>query len=299
MFSIIKLANKASYNSINNGIASSNSLKLINIYKYSNKDIENKESILPEISNDLNKWLEKLLERVIEKERANGWCLRFNKEVYLNQYGIGKLTYDNKIFKFDKDFLKVIYNQNLLLVNQREELSVLVESNFKMPCHPIIYNEKEGIVYFSTKTSKNKPFNYYSENKLQKGNVIKLGEKSYLSDLKYKVFLFKKDSFYWNTFIKSIKENESLMKHYGFDKNNLIHYKNQTDTFDKIEKTADITDQILAKLSVINLIYDKVYENYMNGIITEIQWKEFLELYKIKLKELDLDILDKSDKPEL
>jgi len=65
-----------------------------------------------------------------------------------------------------------------------------------MPCHPIIYNEKEGIVYFSIKTSKNKPFNYYSENKLQKGNVIKLGEKSYLSDLKYKVLLFKKDLFY-------------------------------------------------------------------------------------------------------
>jgi translation initiation factor 2B subunit (eIF-2B alpha/beta/delta family) len=61
------------------------------------------------------------------------------------------------------------------------------------------------------------------------------------------------------------------MKHYGFDKNNLIHYKNQTDTFDKIEKTADITDQILAKLSIINLAYDKVYENYMNGIITEVQ----------------------------
>jgi hypothetical protein len=55
MFSIIKLASKASYNSINNGIASSNSLKSINIYKYSNKDIENRESILPEISNDLNK----------------------------------------------------------------------------------------------------------------------------------------------------------------------------------------------------------------------------------------------------
>jgi len=65
-----------------------------------------------------------------------------------------------------------------------------------MPCHPIIYNEKEGIVYFSIKTSKNKSFSYYSENKLQKGNVIKLVEKSYLSDLKYKVFLFKKDSFY-------------------------------------------------------------------------------------------------------
>jgi hypothetical protein len=65
-----------------------------------------------------------------------------------------------------------------------------------MQYHPVIYNEKEGIVYFSIKTSKNKPFNYYSENKLQKGNVIKLVEKSYLSDLKYKIFLFKKDSFY-------------------------------------------------------------------------------------------------------
>jgi hypothetical protein len=61
------------------------------------------------------------------------------------------------------------------------------------------------------------------------------------------------------------------MKYYGFDKNNLIHYKNQTDAFDKIEKTADIINQILAKFSIINLAYDKVCDNYMNGIITEVQ----------------------------
>jgi hypothetical protein len=140
-----------------------------------------------------------------------------------------------------------------------------------MQCHTVIYSEEKDIVTFAVKTSKDKPFSYYSENKLQTGNVIKLGEKSYLSDLKYKVLLFKKDSFYLSSFFKSIKENENLMKHYGFDKNNFIHYKNQTDTFDKIEKTADITNQILAKLSVINLAYDKVYDNYMNGIITEIQ----------------------------
>jgi hypothetical protein len=148
---------------------------------------------------------------------------------------------------------------------------MLIENNSKMQCHPVIYSEKEGIVLFSTKTSKDKPFSYYSENKLQTGNVIKLGEKSYLSDLKYKVVLFKKDLFSLNSFLRSIKENENLMKRYGFDKNNFIHYKNQTDTFDKIEKIADITDQILEKLSVINLVYDKVCDNYKNCIITKEQ----------------------------
>jgi hypothetical protein len=42
------------------------------------------------------------------KKKINGWCLRYNKEVYLDKYGIGKLVYDNKVFKSDKDFLKII-----------------------------------------------------------------------------------------------------------------------------------------------------------------------------------------------
>jgi hypothetical protein len=72
MFSIIKLASKASYNSINKGIALSNSLKSINIYKYSNKDIESRELVLPEISKNFNIYLEGPLEKIIEKKKANG-----------------------------------------------------------------------------------------------------------------------------------------------------------------------------------------------------------------------------------
>jgi hypothetical protein len=55
MFRIIKFSNKISYKNIYDNLISNNSLKSINIHKYSNKDIENKESILPEISKDLNK----------------------------------------------------------------------------------------------------------------------------------------------------------------------------------------------------------------------------------------------------
>ena len=198
MFSIIKKACKASYkNTYDNNIVLNNNFKSMNIQKYCNKNIENniqnKELNLFEISKDLNILLQSSLEKVIEK-KPNGWFVRYSKEVYLDKYGIGKLNiYDKKIFKLDNTFLDDVFNSKLLLENQYKELLVLVENNFKMQCHPVIYSEKEGIVLFSTKTSKDKPFSYYSENKLQTGNVIKLGEKSYLSDLKYKVVLFKKD----------------------------------------------------------------------------------------------------------
>jgi hypothetical protein len=69
MFSIIKSANKTFYNNIYNNTILSNSLKSINIHKYSSKNLENKELILPEISKDLNKWLEGPLEKVIEKKK--------------------------------------------------------------------------------------------------------------------------------------------------------------------------------------------------------------------------------------
>ena len=142
------------------------------------------------------------LEKVIEK-KPNGWFVRYSKEVYLDKYGIGKLNiYDKKIFKLDNTFLEAVFNSKLLLENQYNELLMLIENNSKMQCHPVIYSEKEGIVLFSTKTSKDKPFSYYSKNKLQTGNVIKLGEKSYLSDLKYKVVLFKKDLFSLNSFLR-------------------------------------------------------------------------------------------------
>ena len=52
-------------------------------------------------------------------------------------------------------------------------------------------------------------------------------------------------------FLRSIKENENLMKRYGFDKNNFIHYKNQTDTFDKIEKMKILIDEIF--IFIINI----------------------------------------------
>jgi hypothetical protein len=74
--------------------------------------------------------------------------------------------------------------------------------------HFLIFTEENKYLNFVTKITKDKEFNYYSEeNELKNVNVIKITEKSYMSNLIYKNLLLEKESLEFNNIFESYKGN--------------------------------------------------------------------------------------------
>jgi hypothetical protein len=134
--------------------------------------------------------------------------------------------------------------------------------------HFSIFIEEDKYLNFVTKTTKDKEFNYYSEeNELKNANVIKITENSYMSNLIYKSLLLEKESLEFNTIFESYKDNTKEMQRYGCDVNDTIIFNCQINIFKNINKTVEITKLIKVKYSNINNIYMMVDKNYKSGEI--------------------------------
>jgi len=134
--------------------------------------------------------------------------------------------------------------------------------------HFSIFEENDKYLNFVTKTTKDKEFNYYSEkNELKEANVIKITDKSYMSNLIYKSLLSEKESLELNTIFESYKGNIKEMRRYGCDVNDTEIFNRQITIFKNINKTVDISKLIKVKYSNINNIYMMVDKNYKNKVI--------------------------------
>jgi hypothetical protein len=72
--------------------------------------------------------------------------------------------------------------------------------------HFLIFREEEKYLNFVTKTTKDKYFNYYTEqNELKNINIIKITENSYISNIIYKSLLSDKEILELNSIFKSYK----------------------------------------------------------------------------------------------
>src|SRR4051794_37223874 len=129
---------------------------------------------------------------------------------------------------------------------------------------PKMENQTYNNEIFS-RTTKYKEFNYYSEeNELKNADVIKITDKSYMSNLIYKSLLSEKESLELNSIFESYKGNSKEMRRYGCDVNDIEIFNRQINIFKNINKTVDISKLIKVKYSNINNIYIMVNENYRN-----------------------------------
>jgi hypothetical protein len=208
---------------------------------------------------------------------------------YLYMYDYGKLCYNKSILKNNQKNLKTIEKKEWITEEQSKELSSLEISIGKMLQHFSIFEENDKYLNFVTKTTKDKEFNYYSEkNELKEANVIKITDKSYMSNIIYKSLLSEKESLELNTIFESYKGNIKEMRRYGCDVNDTEIFNRQITIFKNINKTVDISKLIKVKYSNINNIYMMVDKNYKNKVIDVKRWGKFSEFYKEELNKLNL-----------
>jgi hypothetical protein len=233
--------------------------------------------------------------RIFTINKDKHWSIisyeKYLSNKYLYMYDYGKLCYNKSILKNNQKNnqknLKTIEKKEWITEEQSKELFSLEISISKMLQHFSIFEEKDKYLNFVTKTTKDKKFNYY----FKETYVIKITDKSYMSNVIYKSLLSEKESLELNTIFKSYKGNTKEMWRYGCDINDTEIFNRQITIFKNITKTVDISKLIKVKYSIINNInniYIMVNENYINKEIEVDQWEDFLEFYKIKLKELDL-----------
>jgi hypothetical protein len=278
----------------NNNIASNiNNIKPKMSNQIYNNDIflsnaRNSYSSNPIINRILRSYFKMVRISTINKDKH--WSIisyeKYLSNKYLYMYDYGKLCYNNNIY-LDKIKLEKWVTKKQL--NKLSSLEILIS---KMLQHFLIFEENDKYLNFVTKTIKDKELNYYSEkNKLKETDVIKITDKSYMSNIIYKSLLSEKESLELNSIFESYKGNKKEMQRYGCDINNAEIFNRQINIFKNITKTVDISKLIKVKYSIINNInniYIMVNKNYRNKEIQVDQWEDFLEFYKIKLKELDL-----------
>jgi uncharacterized protein YjhX (UPF0386 family) len=168
-----------------------------------------------------------------------------------------------------------------------------------MLIHPIVFTINDNKLLYIVKTSKDSPYNYYcpEENILKEGSVIKIKENQnwYLSDVKYfsskflllndKKSLFL-DNLKNNKIFQSIKDNPQLMNRYGYKDPYIMdrHIR----IFESVKTKIGVTSIIENDYSIFSFIYAEVRTNYINGVITEVEWLNFKEVHKLDIEKFKL-----------
>lgn len=208
---------------------------------------------------------------------------RIYQNKILSTYGFGVFN------KINKNILNDIQKMIWLNQNQYNKLYLLTKSISKMCSHSAIYKKDGQNIDFVIKTSKDKPYNYFKDNDIKEGGVIRIIENSYLSNVKYRSkLLTEKEILDSNSIFKSIKKDEAWMVRYGYNIDDIKLLKYQIHIFNNINNKTDISNLTLYNYSIIKVLYHMVYTNYINKQINEEQWLLFLDYYKNKLEELKI-----------
>jgi hypothetical protein len=195
-------------------------------------------------------------------------------------------NYDVSLFSARND-RGSIHKQNLrtlnfcgkngfLQKNQPNELAMLSVSTSNMLVHSALVHKDGGYANFVTKTSKDKPFCYMSDdaNNLKVSGVcgyeLESGKTGYISGIIYRMCRTASSD---NVF-PGLQNDPVKLARFEYSEFNIA---NMIASYRKLTTVVYINKLVQPKFYVHYHLYDTVYGNYIAGLITKKEWEDFLD----------------------